>query len=534
MTATFLVLLASGGLLAPPMAPAQKAVQTAPQPVRLTPYPQAVATFYTRGDAKIPAALAREIGTAKGSDGATWTASGKGVWREDPAAAPADRKRYFSSRRWIADGPVLSLAPGAEGSMWVRTQGGVSHIEFRRMTLAAKAAEFETRVETRHNRHGMVADSVLLTPGDLSTNRTRSSDNDGLWTAMYGAAECYRYAVTKSREAEQRAERSVRVLLKLEEITRIPGLPARSYLLPDEPRPRDGIWNPAADGSLIWKADTSSDEIVGHYYLFAIAWDTLKSPELRKQVAAVTRRITDHILNNNVTLIDFHGQPTYWGRWDREYFESERGKPDSPLNAVEILSFLKTAHHITGDPRYQAEYLRLAHQEGYAKITAQYKELRETINYSDEELAMLSFYPLLQYETDPKLRTLYLAGLDQWWENIEREKNPLWNFIYLASKPGKPASITDAVWTLQRIPMDLRHWAVENSGRPDLEFEGGADRFGRRQTRTLLPADERPVMKWNGNPFRVDGGGNGGSEDDGAFYLLPYWMGRYHKFLVGE
>ena len=82
--------------------------------------------------------------------------------------------------------------------------------------------------------------------------------------------------------------------------------------------------------------------------------------------------------------------------------------------------------------------------------------------------------------------------------------------------------------------MDLIHWAVRNSDRPDVEFEPDADRFGRRQARTLLPADERPVMRWNGNPFRIDGGGNGGSEDDGAFFLLPYWMGRQKKFLIGE
>jgi len=41
-------------------------------------------------------------------------------------------------------------------------------------------------------------------------------------------------------------------------------------------------------------------------------------------------------------------------------------------------------------------------------------------------------------------------------------------------------------------------------------------------------------MKWNGNPFIVDGGNGGYSEDDGAFFLLPYWMGRSHGFLSGE
>ncbi|MCS7023525.1 MAG: hypothetical protein NZV14_01905 [Bryobacteraceae bacterium] len=502
--------------------------------LRLTLYRQAVAHFYPLESPQVPPALARETFQAKATDGAIWTAARSGIWREDLQAAPLDRRRYFSSRRWLAPGRVLSLAPGPNGSMWVRTETGISHIEFRRMTLAQKASEFEARIEQRHNRHGMVADSVLLTPGDLNSNQTISSDNDGLWTALYGAAECYRFAVTRSAQAQRLAERSVQALLELERITQIPGLPARSYILRNEPRPRDGIWNLTSDGLRLWKADTSSDEIVGHYYLLGLAWDLLKTDSLRQPIADAVRRITDHILQNHLMLVDFHGQPTFWGRWDQEYFHTKRGKPDSPLNALEILSFLKTAAHVTREPRYQNEYLRLARNEGYAQLTARYLELRETVNYSDEELAMLSFYPLLKYETDPALRKVYLEALEQWWQNMVREKNPLWTFIYLSCKPGKPASLADAVWTLQRIPMDLRHWTIENSSRPDVEFESQSDRFGRRQSKTLLPPDERPVMKWNGNPFRLDGGNQGATEDDGAFFLLPYWMGRYYRFLIGE
>ncbi len=39
-------------------------------------------------------------------------------------------------------------------------------------------------------------------------------------------------------------------------------------------------------------------------------------------------------------------------------------------------------------------------------------------------------------------------------------------------------------------------------------------------------------MKWNGNPYRLDGGNDGRSEDDGAFYLIAYWLGRYHGLVV--
>jgi len=63
-------------------------------------------------------------------------------------------------------------------------------------------------------------------------------------------------------------------------------------------------------------------------------------------------------------------------------------------------------------------------------------------------------------------------------------------------------------------------------------MEKALDRAHERQARTWLAPDERPVMKWNGNPFVVDGGNEGRSEDDGGFYLLAYWMGRYFGFVV--
>ena len=69
------------------------------------------------------------------------------------------------------------------------------------MKLVQKAAAFEERIRLRHDRYGLVSGSRLLTPGDLSTSQTGTDDNDGLWTSIYLAAECYRYAVTKDPEA---------------------------------------------------------------------------------------------------------------------------------------------------------------------------------------------------------------------------------------------------------------------------------------------------------------------------------------------
>jgi hypothetical protein len=478
----------------------------------------------------IPIAGASAITTA--SDGAVWIGTANGLLRLDPRERPENRRRYFAGKRYLPDNKVLALEPDSQGGVWVLTETGVSHLEWRRMTLAEKAAYFEERIRLRHDRHGFVADSRLLTPGDLSTSRTFSNDNDGLWTAMYAAAELLEYATTQSPAALTRARKAATAILHLEEITGIPGLPARSWIAPDEPKPGDGIWFPTADKKNLWKGDTSSDEIVGHFLLFALAWDYLPQDDpIRSRVRATAARIMDHILNNRYHLIDLHGGPTWWGRWSPEYFETTRGRPDAPLNAVELLSFLKVTHHLTGDPKYDREYRKVALDMGYLKVANQYLELRQEINYSDEELAMLSFWPLFLYEKDPQLRQPLLTACDQWWQNIEREKNPLWTYIYKLGRPEANVDLDGARWILERIPMDLVSWDVRNSHRADVVFAPGKDRFRRAEALILLPPDERPVMKWNGNPFVIDGGNGGRSEDDGAFYLLPYWLGRHMGLL---
>jgi hypothetical protein len=480
---------------------------------------QKVRTFYLVDDVGVPAALrASTARAAVGSDGVRWTAAERGLYRGS--------REYFAGKRYLPDDDVVGLAADGSRGMWVRTHTGVSHVELREMTLEQKAAAFEERVSARHDRYGMVADSHLAKSGDLSSNVLEANDNDGLWTAMYGAGECFRYAVTKDPDALKRARRAVEAVLFLEEVTGIPGLPARSYVKKDDPRPKDGEWHWTADKQIQWKGDTSSDEIVGHFFILSVAYDLLDDAALKARMAEAARKMMDYIVAHGYNLIDVTGKPTTWGKWSPEYFAGV-GKSDSALNAAELLSFLKTTEHLTGDVKYGAEYKKVAVGMKYAEQAARYLELRVEINYSDEELAMLSFYPFFRYEKDPGM----LKGLDQWWANCQREKNPLWTYIYTVGRPGTKVDLEGARVTLERIPMDLISWKVVNSDRKDVAMSKELDRAEERQARDLLPADERPVMKWNGNPFVVDGGNGGFSEDDGGFFLLAYWMGRFLGFV---
>jgi hypothetical protein len=475
-----------------------------------------------RSDAGVPAELlASTAKTAVASDGVRWDAAARGLYRNS--------KEYFAGKRYLPDDEVVGLLPDASRGMWVRTRTGVSHIELLEMTLAQKAAAFEERVMLRHDRYGMVADSHLARAGDLTSNQLEANDNDGLWTAMYGAGECFRYAVTKDPDALARAKKAVEAVLLLEKVTGVPGLPARSYVKKGDPRPKDGEWHWTADKQIQWKGDTSSDEIVGHFFILSIAYDLLPDEALKARMAAAARLMMDYIVAHSYNLIDVTGKPTSWGKWSPEYFAG-KGKSDSALNALELLSFLKVTEHLTSDAKYAAEYRHVAVDMKYAEQAARYLELRVEINYSDEELAMLSFYPLLRYEKDRARLVPLRRALDQWWASRYREQNPLWTYIAATGRPNRKVAKADldrVLTTLEQIPMDLIAWNVVNSDRKEARLNILLDRNGDKQTGELLPPDERPVMKWNGNPFVVDGGNGGRSEDDGGFFLLAYWMGRY-------
>ena len=147
-------------------------------------------------------------------------------------------------------------------------------------------------------------------------------------------------------------------------------------------------------------------------------------------------------------------------------------------------------------------------------------------NHSDDELAFLSYWGLYKYAFTDELREEYRRAIAEHWEIERPEKNPLWNLIY-AMTGAEEFDLAETIWSLKEFPLDMIAWSVRNSHRKDLEFI--ESNFRNQTTRFVLPPDERPMSKYNGNAFRLDGGSNGLREYSGDISLLPYWLGRYLK-----
>lgn len=487
-------------------------------------------------------------------NGDVWGGTTEGAWR-----LRSGEYRYFWGKRWLPGNKVLSIWTDDSG-VWLETDGGFAHIEEKSITLSQKASHFDTAAQARHNRRGFINEIHLQVPGDPSKGyRYEISDNDGLWNSIYVGAMAFRYAATKDPAARRQAQQSMEAMLELERLTGISGYPARAIVTEAElkqgidgvnfettvrvPGETDKIWFRSPVDPTVWcKGDTSSDEMDGHYFAWYLYHDLVADAAEKQRIAAVVRRATDHILEHNYTLVGHTGRKTRWGIWAPELINLQQFYVGMrPLNSLEILTFLKIAEHITRDAKYTKAADGLINKHHYLQNTLMIRRGRQgtwpSINHSDDEMLYMMYYALLRLEKSPERRRILEQSITRSWETnpgeqgVRGEHSPLYNYIYGATT-GKPCDADQARQTLQDWPLDMIHWTVKNSHRHDVTIKTaqGPSR-NRTELDRVLPASERRLSRWNGNPWAADGGSEGHVEDDGAAWALAYWLGVYHGFL---
>jgi len=500
-------------------------------------------------------------------DSVVWFGTEKGALRFD-----GRRWAYRASRRWLPNDYINDIAVAADGSAWLATNQGVGRITPLPMTLAEKALILQDIAEQRHTRMGYVVRCRLREAGNLETSWVDHTDNDGLYTAMYGAAQAFRYAITGDPEAKRKADQILDALKRLVEVTSIPGFPARAVVPADwQPNPNIALspqvnaiikegdplwkeiyprWPTSQDGKYLWKCDTSSDEICGHYFFYAIYYDLVAKTEAdQSAVRSLVRAITDHIITHGYTLVDYDNQPTRWANWSPAYVNGPEGWADRGLQSMEILSFLTVAWHITGDEKYLQAKKQLCQEHDYHinAISGRAVFPPNLVVPWDNNLAFLSYYGLLKYEKDPNLQKLWQASIERNWLFASRQNDPFFTFIYLAFKPEQASPILEAtlpdldqayqkaVTTLQQTPLLLLGWEMKNSHRLDVVQDltpGQRAGYGWLRSGDALPIDERCHIRINSDHFDLDheqGGGN--VEYEGSLFLLPFYLGWYHQLL---
>ena len=463
-----------------------------------------------------------------------WIGTSQGAILFKPYAA-GRQWFYRAGKRYLPGDRVRSIAIAPGGTpVYFLTDGGLGRIDLVTTTLLERAQTIEKRVNLYHRRLGLVADCVFDDAEHPTTHTIGDNDNDGLWTAYHVAAMSLCYAVTKDPAAKASANESMHALYMLENASGIPGLVARSVVPAEIGKTKNEQWRPTPDGAMYWKSDTSSDEIDGHYLAFYTYFehvakdDAAERATLEKQV----RELTDYLIENNYQLIDWDGKRTRWGFWNPEALnENAMNCAEFGLNALQILSFLKVAHHITGDARYEAHFRKLAVEHHYLNNVLFTKRcFPDENNHSDDQLGFVAWYPILQLEKDSRVRKALAAGVRRHYAIVKPEKPSFFTYVYATLDPAG-ADLEAAAENLREIPTDRRTYRAVNSRRADVTFSPYKNRFDEPVLTRVLPADERCFEKWNADPYEPDGGGDGRAEDDGAAYLLPYWMGRFHGFI---
>lgn len=451
------------------------------------------------------------------------------------------RFRYYASRRWLPDDDVVGLVVEPQGDVVVLTRTGLAKIVFTRMTLAQKADWFQRKIRSRHIRFGLSAERRLRIPGDIASGEMIDTDNDGGWSSYYLASQALRYAVTREEPARRHAWETLGALERLQHLHTNEGFPARTFERSGGFRVSDpDRWHASTDPGWDWKAHTSSDEIASHMFAYSILWELgARDDGERQRIRRLVERIVNHVLRNNLYLIDVDGKPTLWGRWNPEYVN--RFPPtvfDRRLNSAELVAMLQLAHRMTGKAEYRDKIRELFDRHGYLTnivsgmrlvgptpgMVHEGQVMGDEWNHSDDELAFITYWVLTRFALDDRLKARYREAVADHWAFEKDERYPFWNFVAAGCGVAEHDA-QGAVWTLRAWPLDTVTWRVENSHRRDLTFL--PPNFMRRELKELLPPGERQAVRCNTQPFILDGGDGGRTEFAGDEFLLGYWLGRY-------
>jgi hypothetical protein len=426
----------------------------------------------------------------------------------------------------------------------------------------------------------------------------RSGENDGLWSGLYLASQAYRYAVT----ADDDALDNIRVLLAGEadrmRITGVPGLFTRQLIPPgvdglscptdaaayavDEEKD-DNQWVKIEDDGCVWVTDpdtmawtatthcglddyagwcwldnVSQDEYAGHMFALGALAKLVDDPDVQATVADLLGQVGGHLMENDLTVVDWDGRLTEHGRL------YPMALTDTPgYLALMALSFVKIAAEGSDRDDLRAYYDDCLLQRGgeldclpwpgqEAKPFTDYLpalllytgEGSCESNWNNFSMAMVSFHHLLWFERDLPTRALIQEAMASEAMQADKERalieqeNAWFNVMWAAQKQLGPGSdgpdyqaVEDAVCSLRQFPASQSTPTLD----PTSLYEHDCDsRQGSSMAAEPIPVSLRcpKTFLWWANPYRR----NTCTEESWNIhvpgdYLLAYWMARYYGFV---
>ncbi len=368
--------------------------------------------------------------------------------------------------------------------------------------LHKKVAMYDKLMLGNHWNEGAIMQHVIFPPAGLDRPIVGSQADCLDPTSEMLAAYSHKYAITKDPKDRDIANKIFEAVLRLEKVTGVPGLVARSFNQTDQPLWHEEVlwyheWHQSTSlPGYRWLGDLSADKFTSICYGVGTYWEICADEQYKKKAADLLDRFMGRIIDNNFKLTDLDGKMTLWGNFCPDLQHQE-------LNSLIMLMGLKVTHHITGKERFNAAYHMLIDRYHYDDHQINSKILFpvEWRNVGDDYHAARSLYMLIRWEKDPNLLNKYRMNLNRhWydWKDISFEwESTIW-FVMIYQVLNQ-----ENIFNAERTQAVKDMWGFERKKR---EFS--------------IPTKEGGIKKVI-------------SEEEGtaAAMIRNYWFGRYYGII---
>lgn len=398
-------------------------------------------------------------------------------------------------------GPHLMFLCFVLVTLQIRAQK-VNEFPKRTDLLHKKVELFDKLMLGNHWNEGAIMQHVIFPPAGLDRPIVGSQADCLDPTSEMLVAYSHKYAITNDKKDRDIANQIFEAILKLEKVTGVSGLVARSFNQTDEPLWHEEVmwyheWHESTSiPGYRWLGDLSADKFTSIFYGVGTFWEICADNVYKQKAAGLLDRFIGRVVDNNFKLTDLDGKMTLWGNFCPNL-------PHQELNSLEMLAALKVAHRVTGKERFNLAYHRLIDDYHYDDHQINSKILfpEEWRNVGDDYHAARSLYMLMRYEDDPDLLNKYRMNLNRhWydWKDIEFTwESTIWFIMVYKVLTGED------IMTAERKQAIKDMWGFE------------------RRTK------EFSVPQKDGSFKKVK------SEEEGtaAAMIRNYWFGRYYDLI---
>ena len=378
----------------------------------------------------------------------------------------------------------------------------VNEFPSRADPLRVRVQMFDRLMLGNHWNEGTIMQHVIFPPAGLERPIVGAQADCLDPTSEMLVAYAHKYAITRDTADKRIADGIFEGILRLEKVTGVPGLFARSFNRTDTPLWHEqALWYPEWHASTSmpgyrWLGDLSTDKFTSIVSGVGIYWELCADDMRKRQAAALIDRFVGRVADHNFRIVDLDGKMTLWGNMCPDL-------PHQPLNSLLMLMGLKVAHRLTGKERYGKDYRMLIEKHHYDDHQIHSKLLfpPEWRNVGDDYHAARALYMLMRYETDTDLLNKYRMNLNRHWHD--------WNSMDLSWESSPWFVMVYRVLTGEDV-LTPRH----------LEDIRGMWGFERKRNVFRIPGPQ-------GSSRMVE------SMEEGmaAAMIRNYWFGRFHGII---